>query len=279
LKEFSIKLKKNKKKSAKIWDSVLPKKRLKCSKKSKDNASEFEITYPEEPKLFDEYFANLGSIFESFLIKLSLNYREQQKHLGNSMQEFAYYMSKGNRLDKEHFDNNWILSTIGFYCLIESTLKFVESRTIPLNCNPYEFVYYFPLIKRIHKQRKNYFGIYINALPHNLKVFFFKQDMVGQLQFKKLHESHRIHFYYLGLQNFYVDYYKAMSILARYLFVNDLLGSIGVDNFKRNYKARSKAYNKGFLFRFKEFDKELEKINKFKEYQGGKITITILSIS
>lgn len=273
LKKFSTKKPKKGSRPVEMWSKMLPKKYNKSQKKSMENASKYEIKLPEKLKPLDEFFSKAATVFETLLFKLSLNYRKQQIHLGKYMQEMAYIMSEGSRLDRDHFERDSVLGSIGYYFLIEGTLKYVETRTTGRSYSPFELVYFAPLLGHIHKEKKNFVSLFIKRLPQMYRVFFYKNEGLGHLEFKKLPEHVRGYFYYLGLQEFFTNYYAALTLIVRYLFVNDLLAVPGgTDQLRKTFNARSKYFNRAFFFKMNSFEDEMKAISEVKQYEGGRAT-------
>lgn len=270
LKKFSTKRAKKGTKPVEMWSKVLPKKSNKSRRMTTDNAEEHALDYPDEPKLLDDFFSKAATVFETLLFKMSLNYRKQQIHLGKFMREKAYIMSEGSKLDHENFQKDSVLGVIGYYMLIEGTLKYVLSRTRDRSFSPFEMVYYSPLLGQAHKEKKNFVSLFVKRLPHVYQVYFYKNEGLGHLEFKKLDENLRIFFYYLGLQRFYTHYYEALTLIVRYLFVNDLLHVPGgTEQLRRTFKARTKYFDRGFFFKMNSFEEEMKIVSEAKEYKGG----------
>ena len=140
---------------------VIAKKNLKSRRKDKENHADYIIDNPEKPRLLDEFFQGIATIFENILIRMSLNYRHQQPVLAEALRECAYYMSRGGRRDKEHFSGASVVGSMGYYLTIESALYFLATRTSDSSYGLQEMIYFFPLLQEVHRSKMNYHQIII----------------------------------------------------------------------------------------------------------------------
>ena len=273
LKAFSTKLKNKKAKAKMPFEPVIPKKRLKSKKKQEEDKEQFTIKKSEPPRMLDEFWEEIALVFQSTLLKMSLNFRKQQINLGKTMYECAYYMSKGGKFDSKHLNGNSVLGSLGYYIVMENCLSYLETRTSFRNYNLSETVYYFPLFINVHKFKKNHFSLSLKNLPDMMHMYFYNKDLRGQMELRKLGEYHRLKYYYLGLQEFFVQYYQALSMVVRYLFANQLLPlPEGLSQFERTYNARSKYFNRTFLLKMPSFEEQMASIDEAKKFREGRLT-------
>ena len=264
-----------KKKANYIALNLIAKSRYKMVSKYKKHLKKFTITNKDNEDnfihKFDEFFVTMGTHLENLLLKSSLDFRKSTIFLGKSMAETAYMMSEGGKLDKMHFENESVLNTIGYLCLTEISIIYLENRISGTHFSIEECPYLFETMKNLHSAKKTNCSIMLKNVPSHIMNAIYSLDSSVSIALKKRSEYERIMMYYVIIQQFYSEYYEAVEVIFKIMYATKVL-KVCYDEeiYQKKYLKRAKIFNKGFLFRFRSYDEFLEEVKYYSQFSDGK---------